>query len=62
MGLLVGIYMALGGAALGLVEFGVGAMLWSEQKLIIAVGAIAALCGHYLGWVVIFAIVGPHLG
>jgi hypothetical protein len=42
-------YLALGGASLGLLQFGVGAMLWAEQKFLIAVGLLAALCGIYLG-------------
>jgi len=61
MGIVFCMYMALAGAALGLLQFGVGAMLWSEQKVIVAVGMVAALCGLYLGLMVVFVIVSPHL-
>jgi hypothetical protein len=43
------VYLALGGAAFGLLEFGVGALLWADQKILIAIGLAAALLGLYLG-------------
>jgi hypothetical protein len=46
---LIFIYVALGGAAFGLLEFGVGALLWADQKALIAIGLVAALAGLYLG-------------
>lgn len=57
MGGLICIYLALAGASLGLLQFGVGAMLWSEQKVIVAVGTVAALGGIYLGLTVVSLIV-----
>jgi hypothetical protein len=55
------ICLALGGAACGLLQFGVGALLWAEQKFLVAVGLVAALCGLYLGLLVVFLIISPHL-
>ncbi len=52
------IYLALGGAAFGLLEFGVGALLWAEQKVIIAIGLVAALMGLYLGLLTVALIIG----
>ena len=49
LGELIFMYVALGGAAFGLLEFGVGALLWAEQKAIIAIGLVAALGGLFLG-------------
>lgn len=49
LGELIFIYVALGGAALGLLEFGVGALLWAEQKILIAIGLVAAMVGLFLG-------------
>ncbi len=49
LGELIFMYVALGGAAFGLLEFGVGALLWAEQKAIIAIGLVAALSGLFLG-------------
>src|SRR3712207_8624459 len=37
------------GAAFGLLEFGVGALLWAEQKILIALGLVAAMVGLFLG-------------
>ncbi len=56
---LVLMYVALGGAAFGLLEFGVGALLWAEEKVIIAIGLVAALIGLYLGLLTLSLIVGP---
>ncbi len=47
-GSLIFVCVAMGGAALGLLEFGVGALLWAEQKLLMAIGLIAALGGLYI--------------
>ncbi len=55
---LVFVYLALGGAAFGLLEFGVGALLWAEHKLVMAVGLVAALFGLYLGLLLVSLIVG----
>ena len=55
---LIFIYVALGGAAFGLLEFGVGALLWAEQKLIIALGLVAALVGLFLGLLTVALIIG----
>ncbi len=52
-------YVALGGAAFGLLEFGVGALLWADQKALIAVGLVAALMGLYLGLLTLSLIIGP---
>lgn len=46
-------YVALGGAAFGLLEFGIGALLWADQKLIVAVGLAATVIGLYLGMLTI---------
>jgi hypothetical protein len=62
MGSLILVYLALGGAALGLLEFGVGALLWAEQKVLMVVGLIAALCGIYIGLWLVYLIVNPYLG
>lgn len=43
------LYLAMGGLAAGLLEFGVGAMLWAEQKFLIACGFVSAMCGLYVG-------------
>ncbi len=51
-------YLALAGAAFGLLQFGVGALLWADQKRIIAMGLVAALFGLYLGLWVVSLIVG----
>lgn len=53
--------LALGGAAWGLLQFGVGAMLWAEQKLLMALGFFAALGGLYLGLLVVFLLVSPYM-
>ena len=50
-------YLWLGGAALGLLEFGVGALLWAEQKIVIAIGLVSALAGLYLGLLNVFLII-----
>lgn len=52
-------YLALGGAAFGLLQFGVGALLWADQKRLIALGLVAALMGLYLGMWVVSLIVAP---
>lgn len=57
---LVFVYLALGGAALGLLQFGVGALLWADQKRLIALGAVAALLGLYLGLLTVSLIVAPY--
>ncbi|CAA9579340.1 MAG: hypothetical protein AVDCRST_MAG18-2934 [uncultured Thermomicrobiales bacterium] len=46
---LIFLYLAMGGLAAGLLEFGVGAMLWAEEKFLIAFGFVAAMCGLYVG-------------
>ena len=51
-------YVALGGAALGLLEFGIGALLYAEQKVLIVLGLVAALCGLYLGLLNVALIIG----
>jgi hypothetical protein len=56
---LIFIYVALGGAALGLLEFGVGALLWAEQKILIAIGLVAALVGLFLGLLTLALIINP---
>jgi hypothetical protein len=56
------VYMALGGMAWGLLQFGVGALLWAEQKVLIGLGLVLALCGLYLGLLVVYLIVSPLLG
>jgi hypothetical protein len=56
---LVFIYVALGGAAFGLLEFGVGALLWAEQKILIAIGLVAALVGLFLGLLTLALIINP---
>lgn len=43
------LYLAMAGLAAGLLEFGVGAMLWAEEKFLIACGFVAAMCGLYVG-------------
>ena len=55
------VYMAMGGAALGLLQFGVGALLWAEQKLLMAIGLVVALCGLYLGLLLVYLIIEPLL-
>jgi hypothetical protein len=55
------ICLALGGMAWGLLQFGVGAMLWADQKLLMAVGFVAALGGLYLGLLVVFLILSPYI-
>lgn len=55
------VYMAMGGAALGLLQFGVGALLWAEQKLLVAIGLVVALFGLYLGLLLVYLIVEPLL-
>jgi hypothetical protein len=62
VGSLILVYLALGGAAIGLLEFGVGALLWAEQKFLMVIGLIAALCGLYIGLWLVYIIVNPHLG
>ena len=54
--------LALGGAAWGLLQFGIGAMLWADQKILMAVGFIAALGGLYLGLLVVFLLLSPYMG
>jgi hypothetical protein len=54
--------LALGGASWGLLQFGIGAMLWADQKIFIAIGLVSALCGLYLGLLAVFLIVSPYLG
>jgi len=56
------VYMALGGMAWGLLQFGVGALLWAEHKALIGLGLVIALCGLYLGLLVVYLIVSPLLG
>jgi hypothetical protein len=55
-------YLALAGAAFGLLEFGVGALLWADHKAAIVVGLAAALGGLYLGLWLIFQVMNPYLG
>ena len=42
------LYLALGGMALGLLQFGVGAMLWAEEKVFLIFGFLTALGGLYI--------------
>ncbi len=53
--------LALGGMSWGLLQFGVGAMLWADQKFLMAVGFVAALGGLYLGLLVVFLILSPYM-
>ena len=55
---LIFMYVALGGAALGLLEFGVGALLWADQKVLIAIGLVAALAGLFLGLQMVALVIG----
>jgi len=59
---LIFVCLALGGAAWGLLQFGVGAMLWADQKVLMVIGLAAALCGLYLGLLTVFLILSPYLG
>ena len=59
---LVFVCLALGGAAWGLLQFGIGSLLWAEQKILILVGLLAALGGLYLGLLVLFLIISPYMG
>ena len=59
---LIFVCMALGGAAWGLLQFGIGAMLWAEQKSLVALGLVSAIGGLYLGLLVVFLIVSPYMG
>lgn len=54
-------YLALGGAAFGLLQFGVGALLWAEHKIVLAIGLVAVLCGLYLGLLIVFLTITPYL-
>ena len=54
--------LALGGAAWGLLQFGIGAMLWADQKSLMALGFVSAIGGLYLGLLVIFLILSPYMG
>jgi hypothetical protein len=47
-GAMILLYMALGGMAMGLLQFGVGAMLWAEEKILLVFGFLTALCGIYI--------------
>jgi hypothetical protein len=42
------LYLALGGMSLGLLQFGVGAMLWAEEKVFLVFGFLTALGGLYV--------------
>ncbi len=59
LGELIFMYVALGGAAFGLLEFGVGALLWAEQKILIAIGLVAAMVGLFLGLLTLALIINP---
>ena len=59
LGELIFMYVALVGAAFGLVEFGVGALLWAEQKILIAIGLVAAMVGLFLGLLTLALIINP---
>ena len=61
LAVLIFVYLALGGAAFGLLEFGVGALLWADSKLIMALGLVAALSGLYLALFIVFHFVTPYL-
>ncbi len=52
------LYVAMAGLAAGLLEFGVGAMLWAEEKFLIVVGFISAICGLYVGLRLLAMILG----
>lgn len=53
------LYLALGGMALGLLQFGVGAMLWAEEKVFLVFGFLTALCGLYVAVRLISLILFP---
>jgi len=53
------LYLALGGMALGLLQFGVGAMLWAEEKVFLIFGFLTALCGLYVAVRLISLILFP---
>jgi hypothetical protein len=48
LGSTVFLYLVMGGLAAGLLEFGVGAMLWAEEKILLVFGFIAAMGGLYV--------------
>ncbi len=48
LGSTIFLYMVMGGLAAGLLEFGVGAMLWAEEKFLLVFGFIAAMGGLYV--------------
>ena len=48
LGSTVFLYLIMGGLAAGLLEFGVGAMLWAEEKFLLVFGFIAAMGGLYV--------------
>ena len=56
---LIFMYVALAGAAFGLLEFGVGALLWAEQKILIAIGLVAAMVGLFLGLLTLALLINP---
>ena len=47
--------------AWGLLQFGVGALLWADQKFLMAVGLVSALGGLYLGLLVVFLLLSPYI-
>ena len=53
------LYLALAGMAMGLLQFGVGAMLWAEEKVLLVVGFLTALCGLYVGILLVALIFFP---
>jgi len=53
------LYLALGGMAMGLLQFGVGAMLWAEEKVFLIFGFLTALCGVYVGVLLVALILFP---
>jgi len=58
-GVMIFLYLALGGMALGLLQFGVGAMLWAEEKVFLIFGFLTALCGLYVAVRLISLILFP---
>lgn len=54
------LYLALGGMAMGLLQFGVGALLWAEEKIFLVVGFLTALGGIYVALRLLALIIFPE--
>lgn len=54
------LYLALGGMAMGLLQFGVGAMLWAEEKVFVVFGFLTAICGLYVAVRLVSLILFPE--